>query len=168
MCIFLLYKYFLLFHTKNGDCMENNYDLVVKKHLPKEHRVYNAFIAFVVGGLIGVIANFLINFDSYILRISSNDASVFMISTLIFIACFLTAIGVFDNFVKFGKMGFIIPITGFAHSVCSAALDYKKEGLIYGIGSNIFKLAGSVILYGVISAYVFSIIRYLFALVVGG
>ena len=53
-----------------------------------------------------------------------------------------------------------IPITGFAHSMTSAALDYRKEGLIYGIGSNIFKLAGSVILYGVVSAWLFGMIRY--------
>ena len=147
---------------------KKDYDLVVKKHLPKEHRVYNALIAFLVGGAIGVIGNLLVDFYSYILNISSNDASVFMITTLIFVACLLTALGVFDNFVKFGKMGFIIPITGFAHSVCSAAMDYKKEGLIYGIGSNIFKLAGSVILYGVLSAYIFGIIRFLITLVVGG
>ena len=103
----------------------------------------------------------MLDFYSYILKISSNDASVFVITTLIFIACLLTALGVFDKLVKVGRMGLIIPITGFAHSVQSAALDYKKEGLIYGIGSNIFKLAGSVILYGVLSAYIMGIIRYL-------
>ena len=58
-------------------------------------------------------------------------------------------------------MGLIIPITGFAHSMQSAILDYKKEGLVYGFGSNMFKLSGSVILYGVVSAYVFGLIRFL-------
>ena len=67
----------------------------------------------------------------------------------------------FDKFVNFAKMGAIIPITGFAHSMQSATLDYKNEGLIYGFGSNMFKLAGSVILYGVVSAYLFGLIRYL-------
>ena len=61
-------------------------------------------------------------------------------------------------------MGVIIPITGFAHSMQSAILDYKKEGLIYGFGSNMFRLAGSVILYGVVSSYIFGIIR----LILGG
>ena len=83
-----------------------------------------------------------------------------MLTTLIFIACLLTSLGVFDEFVRFGRMGVIIPITGFAHSVQSAALDYKKEGFIYGLGSNIFKLAGSVVLYGVVSATLVGIIRY--------
>ena len=85
-----------------------------------------------------------------------------MLVTLIFIACLLTGLGVFDNLVKKGKMGLIIPITGFAHSMQSAILDYKKEGPVYGFGANVFKLAGSVILYGVVSAYVFGVIRYLF------
>ena len=81
--------------------------------------------------------------------------------TFIFIACLLTSLGVFDKFVKIAKMGLIIPITGFAHSMQSAILDYKNEGPIYGFGSNMFKLAGSVILYGVVSAYVFGLIRFI-------
>ncbi len=84
-----------------------------------------------------------------------------MLVTFIFITCLLTGIGVFDDLVKKGKMGLIIPITGFAHSMQSAVLDYKKEGLIYGFGSNVFKLAGSVILYGVVSAYVFGLVRFI-------
>ena len=93
--------------------------------------------------------------------IPSSYAGVLMIITLIFIACLFTALGFFDSFVKFAKMGVIIPITGFAHSMQSATLDHKKEGLIFGFGSNMFNLAGSVILYGVLSAYIFGIIRYL-------
>lgn len=92
--------------------------------------------------------------------ISTQDASVFMIVTLIFVASLFTALGFFDKMVNFARCGLIIPITGFAHSMTSAGLEYKKEGLIYGIGSNIFKLAGSVILYGVVSAWFFGMIRY--------
>ena len=67
--------------------------------------------------------------------------------------------------VGFARSGLLIPITGFAHSLQSAALEYKKEGLVTGIGANIFKLAGTVILFGIVSAYVFGIVR---ALVFGG
>ena len=84
-----------------------------------------------------------------------------MIVTLIFIAALFTALGFFDKWVNFAKCGLIIPITGFAHSMMSSGMEYKKEGLIYGIGSNIFKLAGSVILYGVVSAWFFGTIRFL-------
>ena len=87
-----------------------------------------------------------------------------MIVIMIFIAALFTALGFFDKWVTFARCGLIIPITGFSHSMMSAALEYKKEGPIYGIGSNAFKLAGSVILYGVVSAWTFGIIR----LIIGG
>ena len=87
-----------------------------------------------------------------------------MMITLIFIASLCTALGFFDNLVNFARCGLLIPITGFAHSMTSAAIDYRKEGPIYGLGSNIFKLAGSVILYGVVSAWFFGMIR----LLIGG
>ena len=140
---------------------KEQYQNIVDSHLPNEHRGLNLFKAFIIGGLIGLFGNFLMDFYSLKFNISTSDAGILMITTLIFIACLLTALGVFDNFVKFGKMGVIIPITGFAHSVQSAALDYKEEGPIYGIGSNIFKLAGSVVLYGVVSAIIFGILRYI-------
>lgn len=144
---------------------DNTYQNIVSNNKPNEHRLKNMIIAFLIGGLIGMIGNFLIDFYSYKFNISTQDAGVLMITTLIFIACLLTALGIFDNFVKIGRMGVIIPITGFAHSMQSAALDYKEEGPIYGIGSNIFKLAGSVLLYGVVSAITFGIIRYLIGVV---
>lgn len=137
------------------------YRKIVNKHKPKERKVLNLFISFFVGGFIGVLANLLINLYSYLFHLSSKQSSSYMLITFIFIACFLTSIGVFDKLVKKGKMGLIIPITGFAQSVQSAFLDYKTEGLIYGFGSNFFKLAGSVILYGIVSSYVFGLVRYL-------
>ena len=70
----------------------------------------------------------------------------------------------FDNWMSKAKAGLLIPTTGFAHSVSSSALDYKKEGLITGLGSNFFKLAGSVILYGILSAFILVIVR----VIIGG
>lgn len=137
------------------------YERIVLDNLPKENKFFNAFIAFIVGGLIGLFGNFLVDAYSYCFNITSQNAGIFMIMTLIFIACLCTALGFFDSFVKFAKMGVIIPITGFAHSMQSAALDAKSEGLVYGIGANIFKLAGTVIIYGVISAYVFGFVRFI-------
>ena len=140
---------------------KTDYKKIVDKYKAKENRVKNGIVAFVVGGLIGVLAEFLIQIYSYFLDISTRDASVFMIVTLIFVSSLFTALGFFDKIVTFARCGLIIPITGFAHSMTSAGLEYKKEGLVYGIGSNIFKLAGSVILYGVVSAWFFGMIRYL-------
>lgn len=137
------------------------YKRIVDKHKPTETRAQNAFIAFVVGGLVGVIGQLLIELYQYLFDISSKDASVFMIVTLVFVASLCTALGFFDNFVNFAKCGLIIPITGFAHSMTSAGIEYRKEGPIYGLGMNLFKLAGSVILYGVVAAWFFGTIRYL-------
>ena len=113
----------------------------------------------------GMLGNFLVEVYSYYLNIPTKEASVFMIVTLVFIGCFFTALGFFDKLVNFAKCGLIIPITGFAHSMMSATLDYRKEGLVTGIGSNMFKLAGTVIIFGVVSAYLFGLLR---ILVMGG
>lgn len=140
------------------------YDKLVLEHTPKEKRLENAVIAFLIGGVMGVIGELLIEFYGYYLHISRSDASVFMIITLIFLASLFTALGFFDKWVKFAKCGLIIPITGFAHSMTSAAIEYKREGFVTGLGANMFKLAGTVILYGVVSAYIFGLIR----LMIGG
>lgn len=140
---------------------KKKYKTIVEKHKPKENRLYNGMIAFIVGGFIGIIGEFLLELYSSLLHISTSQAGIFSNITLIFIGCLLTCLGFFDKWVMWAKAGLIVPITGFAHSMMSAALDYKKEGLVTGIGANMFKLAGSVIIFGVVSAYVFGLIRIL-------
>ena len=135
------------------------YKKMVDKYTPREPRLRNAIVAFFVGGFMGVLGNFLVDIYSYYFNLSSKDASVFMIITLIFLGCFFTGLGFFDKWVNFAKCGLIIPITGFAHAMMSAALEYRKEGLVTGIGMNMFKLAGSVIIFGVVSAYIFGLMR---------
>lgn len=141
------------------------YEKIVMNHKPKEHRVKNAFISFIIGGILGLLGQFLVDLYSYQLGIPSADASIFMIITLIFLASLFTALGFFDKLVNFARCGLIIPITGFAHSLTSAAIEFRREGFVTGLGANIFKLAGTVILYGIVSAYIFGMIRYL---VMGG
>ena len=135
------------------------YKKIVDKHTPNNNRLKNAIIAFIIGGLMGMLGNFLVDAYSYYFDLSSKDASVFMIITLVFLGCFLTCLGFFDKWVNFAKCGLIIPITGFAHAMMSATLEYRKEGLVTGIGMNMFKLAGSVIIFGVVSAYIFGLLR---------
>ena len=146
--------------------MKNSkYDKFADMHKAEEPRVRNAFLAFLVGGLVGMLGEFIIEVLLYNFHISRSDASTFMIMIFIFVASLCTALGFFDKLVTKFKCGLLIPITGFAHSMTSAALDYKNEGPIYGVGSNIFKLAGSVILYGVVSAWFFGMIRYLIGVI---
>lgn len=140
------------------------YDEIVKKYTPKEDILKNAIITFLAGGTIGALSELLLVCYSTLLNIPRKESGVLVILTLIFISSILTACGVFDVCVSKLKSALIIPITGFAHSITSAALDYRKEGLVVGIGANIFKLAGTVILYGVVSVYIFGLLR----LILGG
>ena len=146
--------------------MDNNkYQKIVSKNTPKKPDLENAVMTFLTGGLMGLFSELLLELYVYWLDIPRKESGVLVILTLICISSILTAFGVFDLLVNKLKSALIIPITGFAHSITSAAMDYKSEGLILGIGANIFKLAGSVILYGVVAVYLFGIIR---ILVIGG
>lgn len=137
------------------------YKKLVKKHMPNEEKGKKYFISFIVGGLMGLIAELLIIFYTNIFNLSHNESVNFMMITIIFTTCICTGLGFFDELVKKAGAGLFIPITGFAHSTSSSALDYKKEGLVFGIGSNMFKLSGTVIVYALVSSFVFGIIRYI-------
>lgn len=140
---------------------KKSYKKIADMHRAEESRGKNALVAFIVGGIVGMLGEGIIELLCCLYHISRTEASTFMIIIMIFIASLSTALGFFDKLVTKFKCGLLIPITGFAHSMTSAALDYKKEGPIYGIGSNIFKLAGSVILYGVVAACFFGMVRFL-------
>ena len=140
---------------------ENKYKYLVDKHTPKEEKLNNTLLSFVVGGSIGVLGQAIIDLLTKVLDVPKKDAGTYMIIILIIIASILTGMGFFDNVVSKIRAGIIIPITGFAHAMTSAGLEYRKEGFVTGIGANIFKLTGSVILFGVVSAYVFGLIRIL-------
>ena len=139
--------------------MKDRYNELVEKYTPKEDILKNALITFVCGGIFGVLSELLLRGYMMWLSIPRKEAGIVVILTLIIISSILTALGVFDICVSKLKSALIIPITGFAHSMTSAAIEYRKEGFVLGIGANIFKLAGSVILYGIVSVYVFGILR---------
>lgn len=138
---------------------KEEYSKIVNKHLPKEYRIKNIGISFIVGGFIGFLGEFFINLFKNSFALGDKEAGLWVALLIIFLASLFTAIGFFDNWVNKCKCGLIIPTTGFAHSVCSSALDYKKDGFITGLGANFFKLAGSVILYGIISSFFLVIVR---------
>lgn len=135
------------------------YKEISKKNTPKEDRLKNGMLAFVSGGIIGVIGEILIRIYGYYLDIPRRDAGVIALLTLIILASICTGLGFFDSLVLKFKAGIFVPITGFAHAMTSCAMEYRREGLITGIGANIFKLSGSVILYGIVSAYIVGTLR---------
>lgn len=141
---------------------KERYKELTSKIIPEENKTKNGIIAFLTGGLIGFLGQVIVTVLENNFNVAHKDATTIMIVILIFLASLSTAMGFFDNLVSKARAGLIVPITGFAHAMTSSMIDYKKEGLVTGIGSNAFKLTGSVILYGVLSAYVFGIVRYLF------
>ena len=138
---------------------KEEYKLLVKKHTPKEPKLKNMGVAFLVGGLIGSLAEVISTILRNCFAFSSVESGLIVALIVIGAASLFTALGFFDSWVNKCKCGLIIPTTGFAHSVASSALEYKKDGLITGLGSNFFKLAGSVILYGIISAFILVIVK---------
>ena len=138
---------------------KEEYLKIVKELTPKENKLRNSFYAFVVGGLVGFLGLAISLYLECMFNLTTMVASAWTTLIVIFLACLFTGLGFFDNLVSKYKCGLIIPTTGFAHSVMSASLDYKKDGLITGLGSNFFKLAGSVILYGILSGFVMGIVK---------
>ena len=138
------------------------YQELVNKVKPKEKRTLNAIRAFFVGGFIGLIGQIISEILVNKFNFETMDSYQIVCLIIVIITCLLTSLSLFDNLVNFAKCGLIIPTTGFAHSISSCALDYKREGYITGIGSNIFKLAGSVILYGIFFAFVFCLLKVIF------
>ena len=143
---------------------KDEYKKLVKKHEPREDKLHNTIYAFLIGGTVGFLVEGIIQVLMNVFDLTRVIASTWTCLIVIFMSSLFTALGFFDNWMTKAKAGLMLPTTGFAHSVQSSALDYKKEGMITGLGSNFFKLAGSVILYGVLSAFVLVIVK----VIIGG
>lgn len=142
---------------------DKEYDKMAKKASPNSPKIHNCVKAFIIGGAICTFGQFL-NWGFEKLGFSEDYVKAFTPSVLIIIASILTGVGVFDKIAKHAGAGTIVPITGFANSVVSPALEFKTEGLIMGTGANIFKIAGPVIAYGIFSAVIYGLIAYLLKL----
>mgnify|MGYP002773696119 FL=1 len=137
---------------------KDEYQKMVQEMTPKENKAKNAVISFLAGGLIGFLGEIVVLILKNSFGMEATEAYTWLCILIILVAGFLTALGFFDNLVSKAKAGLFLPTTGFAHSVTSAALDYRKDGLITGLGSSFFKLAGSVILYGIIGSFFLAIL----------
>ncbi len=137
------------------------YSEIVKKNAPKKHMVRNGFLAFISGGLMGIAAQALIDLGTNVLNLETPEAMSFSAIVVVFFAAVLTMFGWYNNLAQLVGAGLFIPTTGFANSMTSAAIEGKFEGPIYGVGTRMFALAGSVITYGVFSAVICCVIRYI-------
>ncbi len=126
----------------------------------------NCIKAFLIGGFICTLAQGFFNLYKY-LGIEEETVKSLVPVTLIFIAVLLTGLDIFDDIAKHAGAGTLVPITGFANAVASPAIDTKAEGFILGVGAKIFTIAGSVILYGILSGAIYGVIYYIVKLIMG-
>ena len=138
---------------------KEEYLKLVKKNNKEKNIIKNALISFLVGGFLGSIFHILTSLILSYCSVSKEFACGISLFIFTLVAVVLTGIGVFDKLVSKYKFGLIIPITGFAHSIASSLLEYKKDGLITGLGANMFKLAGAVILYGSVAGVIFALLK---------
>ena len=136
------------------------YNQYVKEVTPKFSVFKNSVKAFLIGGIICTIGQFL---TTYFKNLGQNEenAKSYTSLVLILLSILLTGFGIYQKLAKFGGAGTLVPITGFANSVAAPAVEYKKEGQVFGIGCKIFTIAGPVILYGIFSSWVLGLIYYL-------
>lgn len=136
------------------------YDKMVKKASPNSPVILDCIRAFIIGGLICSFGQLLtVMFEA--LKMNPDEIRISVSVTLICIAAFLTAVGLFDKIAKFAGAGTLVPITGFANSVVAPAVEFKSEGFVMGTGANIFRVSGPVIAYGILTATVFGLIYYI-------
>lgn len=134
---------------------------MVKKASPNSHIVQNCLRAFVSGGIICTFGQILLNW--YEKRgFSEQDTVLLECITLIGISAVLTALGLYEKLGKYCGAGTIVPITGFANSVVSPAIEFKKEGMVFGMAAKMFIVAGPVIVYGTLTSMLVGFIYYLF------
>lgn len=138
---------------------KEEYKNLVKEKTYKENSIKNLSVAFIIGGFMGVIGQLITDFFYKVLEFPINDSYMLTMVSLVVISSILTGFGFFDKVVSFARCGLIVPSTGFAHAMTSAAMDARREGFVKGIGASIFKLIGSIILYGIVFAFFVSLIK---------
>ncbi|MCK8816586.1 stage V sporulation protein AC [Natroniella sulfidigena] len=142
------------------DKTQEEYNELVKKHQPTDSKVKNFFSAYLVGGLICLLGQIIIELLLGT-GLSLTEASSYTGLILIVVGAVLTGFGVYDELAQFAGGGTIIPITGFANAIVAPAMEYRQEGYILGLGKQIYSIAGPVLTYGILSAFLIGVIKLL-------
>ena len=143
----------------NFNMTNEQYKEYTNKKSPDSHILKDCVLAFIIGGIICTIGQFINMFfasSGFSKEISSTLTSI----TLIFIGALLTGLNVYDDIAKYGKAGTVIPITGFANSIVSSAMEFKSEGYVMGLGAKMFTIAGPVIVFGIVTSVICGIIYF--------
>lgn len=142
--------------------VQQQYQELAKQHEPKRPIFSNCLRAFLVGGLICAIGQVLMMYFTDRLGMPEAKASSVTIASLIFLSILLTSLGIYDKIGQWAGAGSAVPITGFANSMSSSAIEHRSEGVVLGISGKMFELAGSVIVFGAVSAVVVALMHLLF------
>ena len=142
-------------------CLNNNYLKYVSLISPKTKEVRSLFRAFWVGGFICIIGQSLRLLLESVVGLTGDELSSYVSMIMIFLGAFLTGLGVYDRIGKYAGGGSIVPITGFANSVVSPAIEFKTEGYIYGLASKMFVVSGPIIVFGIASSVLVGLIYYI-------
>lgn len=137
-----------------------DYQKYTEKKSPKPTYLKNCFWAFTVGGIICTIAQYIMNILLE-LGLDKSDAATWLAIIFVFIGAFLTGLGLYDKLGKRAGAGSIVPISGFANSIVSPAMEFKREGYIFGVGAKMFSIAGPVLVYGYSSSVLVGLIYFL-------
>ena len=141
----------------NNEASKKEYEKYVKKVTPVHSLPANMIKAFIVGGLICVLGQFLLN-AAQARGLDMERSGSWCSLILVLISALLTGLNIYPKLAKFGGAGALVPITGFANSVAAAAIEYQTEGEVYGKGAKIFSIAGPVILYGITVSWILGLI----------
>lgn len=139
----------------------SEYSKMVKKQSPPSPKLRDCTFAFLVGGFICTIGQLLLELYSKTLSLDEERAKILVTISLIFLSALLTALKIFNKIAKFAGAGTLVPITGFANAVVSPAIEFKAEGFVLGVGANMFKIAGPVIVYGTVASVIYGVIYWI-------
>ena len=142
----------------------DTYKRFADAHAPRSPILKNCFHAFWTGGLICTLGQGLKTLYTNACGMNVEDAATLTSVTLVFLAALLSGLGFFDNIAKVAGAGTLVPITGFANAVVSPAIDCRSEGIILGVGTKIFTVAGPVLLYGILSGSIYGVIYWFIGL----
>ncbi|HHV95708.1 MAG TPA: stage V sporulation protein AC [Clostridiaceae bacterium] len=139
--------------------VQQEYQEFAKAREPKRPVLKNCIRAFLVGGIICTIGQGLMWIFMNYFGFDEKTAGSPTVAVLVFLSVLLTSLGVYDHIAQWAGAGTAVPVTGFANTIASAAIEHRTEGFVLGVGGNMFKIAGPVIVYGVFSAFVVSIVK---------
>lgn len=128
---------------------EKDYQRRVNEKMPKSKTFLQCVRAFISGGIICCIGQLIHDFAKLVLNFSESNVAAFTAIVLVFLGAALTGIGVYDNIGSWAGAGSVVPITGFANSIVSPAMEFKREGYVLGLGAKMFSIAGPVLVYGI-------------------